>query len=156
MIGHSSGESAAAYACKSISFHDAILVEYARGCAAGRVAGDRNIHGAMMAVGLGPHAIQPYIAATSKGQGMSAIACINSPDAVTVSGDKAAIDALGSKLLQQGVFCHPLPVDVAYHSYHMLRVADIYRHSLATMQPAHSDTSVSFYPTVTGTISTGI
>ena len=156
VIGHSSDEIAAAYACKAISFHDAILVAYARGCAASRIARDKSIHGAMMAVGLGPHAVQPYIAATSKGRGMSAIACINSPDAVTVSGDKAAIDALGSKLQQQGVFCRPLPVDVAYHSYHMLRAADIYRHSLATMQPAHSDTSVPFYSTVTSTISTGI
>ncbi|KAE8385188.1 ketoacyl-synt-domain-containing protein [Aspergillus alliaceus] len=151
VTGHSSGEIAAAYACKAISFRDAILVAYARGCVAGQIAEDKRFNGAMIAVGLGPQAVESYLHASSESDGLVTIACINSPEAVTVSGDKVAVDILEAKLHHDGVFARRLPVDVAYHSYHMLRVADMYRDALATMKAPHSNPDVPFYSSVTGT-----
>ncbi|KAI9035669.1 ketoacyl-synt-domain-containing protein [Aspergillus affinis] len=148
VIGHSSGEIAAAYACKAISFRDAVLSAYARGCAAGQIAADKSVSGAMIAVGLSPHDVQPYISASSEGDGLVAVACINSPEAVTVSGDKDAVDILEGKLQHDGIFCRRLPVDVAYHSYHMMRVTGEYHDALATMEKARSNPAISFFSSV--------
>ncbi|KAE8384005.1 ketoacyl-synt-domain-containing protein [Aspergillus alliaceus] len=156
VTGHSSGEIAAAYACKAISFRDAVLAAYARGCAAGQIAADKGVRGAMIAVGLGPHDVQPYISACSEGDGLAAVACINSLEAVTVSGDKAAIDILEAKLKEDGVFSRRLPVDVAYHSYHMLRVAGEYHDALATMEPACSNPAIAFYSSVSDKLTDGM
>ncbi|KAI9045131.1 type I polyketide synthase [Aspergillus affinis] len=155
VTGHSSGEIAAAYACKAISFRDAVLAAYARGCAAGQIAADNSVRGAMIAVGLGPHDVQPYITASSGGDGLAAVACINSPEAVTVSGDKTAIDTLETKLQEDGIFSRRLPVDVAYHSYHMLRITGQYHDALATMEPARSNPAISFCSSVTGKVADG-
>ncbi|PLB53305.1 ketoacyl-synt-domain-containing protein [Aspergillus steynii IBT 23096] len=155
VTGHSSGEIAAAYACKAISFRDAILAAYARGSAAGQIAADKSVKGAMIAVGLGPHDVQPYISAASEGIGLAAVACVNSPGAVTVSGDNAAIDILETQLRQDGVFARRLPVDVAYHSHHMLRVAGEYHDALATMELARSNSNISFCSSVSGKVTDG-
>ncbi|KAH8195328.1 hypothetical protein TruAng_010496 [Truncatella angustata] len=116
-VGHSSGEMAAAYAAGLLSAEDAIVAAYYRGI----VAKDVNTDGAMMAVGLGGAAVEPYLAEV---QGRVVIACYNSPALVTLSGDSDAIDEVKTKLVADGVFARSVKTNgKAYHSHHMAPVS---------------------------------
>lgn len=85
-------------------------------------------HGAMIAVGLSPDRIEPFFdRLTAKfGQLCVAIACYNSPENLTISGDKHQIDLLKGMLEIEEIFVRKLQVDVAYHSSHMKRIASHY------------------------------
>lgn len=108
VVGHSSGEIAAAYTAGLLTEENAILCAYHRGQAVKR----QNKKGSMAAIGLGSLAVQEYLAA---GAG---IACENSPTSVTISGDADAVhetlEAIKSD--EPDVFTRLLHLDVAYHS----------------------------------------
>ncbi|KAI9932546.1 hypothetical protein MW887_008788 [Aspergillus wentii] len=150
VTGHSSGEIAAAYAGKIVSFRDAMLIAYARGCAVGQLARQNNnpIKGAMIAVGLDVLTAKQYFGRLSDSAGLLTVACVNSPQSVTVSGDEAAIIQLEKILEQESIFVRRLPVDVAYHSHHMLRVAEDYRSALSSLQKPCSNPDVVFHSSV--------
>jgi len=79
VVGHSSGEIAAAYAAGYISLEHAINAAYYRGYViAHEHTGEPK--GMMAAVGLSPVEVAPFL------QPGVAIACENSPRSVTVSG----------------------------------------------------------------------
>ncbi|KAF7524694.1 hypothetical protein G7054_g11326 [Neopestalotiopsis clavispora] len=119
-VGHSSGEMAAAYAAGLLSADDAIIAAYYRGL----VAKDVNTDGAMMAVGLGGAAVEPYLAGV---QGKVVIACYNSPALVTLSGDSDALEQVKTKLVADGVFARSVKTNgKAYHSHHMAPVSAKY------------------------------
>lgn len=103
----------------------------------------------MLAVGLGKAAVQPYMASIETGR--VSVACVNSPQSTTISGDECAIDELKSVLDVKSIFARKLRVDQAYHSHHMQKIAPAY-HS-ACEQTHHNRTrdDVSFFSTVTGT-----
>ncbi len=65
------------------------------------------------------------------------VACVNSPESTTISGDLAAIEALQVILDTASVFNRRLKVDSAYHSHHMEVVAQSYLSSLAEL--SHGD-----------------
>ncbi|KAJ8116655.1 hypothetical protein ONZ43_g4395 [Nemania bipapillata] len=112
-VGHSSGEIAAAYAAGYISASDAIIFAYLRG----KVVSEIRSNGAMMAVGLGAEAVQPYV---SRFDGRITIACHNSPAGVTLSGDSAAIEELQRELESEKIFARLVKTGgKAYHSPHM-------------------------------------
>ncbi|KAI4159807.1 MAG: hypothetical protein LQ342_006318 [Letrouitia transgressa] len=120
-VGHSSGEIAASFAAGFISATEAIIVAYYRG----KVVRDVNTNGAMMAVGLGAEAVEPYLADVD---GKVVIACHNSPMSVTLSGDADALETVKAKLDAQKVFARPVKTGgKAYHSSHMQAVADQYK-----------------------------
>lgn len=82
------------------------------------------VQGAMMAVGISETDAQSFLASLTKGK--VAVACVNSPSSITVSGDAAAIDEL-QELIEKGkLFARKLAVDVAYHSHHMALVGEEY------------------------------
>lgn len=91
----------------------------------------------MMAVGLSEAAVQPYLdqIVDSSSEGILALACVNSPKNVTISGDEHLIQELSATLERDGVFARRLKVPVAYHSLHMARVAGGYRHSIGDLGP---------------------
>nr|ART35027.1 polyketide synthase [Fusarium verticillioides] len=123
-IGHSSGEIAAAFTAGYISEAEAILAAYYRGQAVKYIESA----GAMMAVGLGAGAIAPYLEAHKPGV---VIACHNSPDGVTLSGDVEALKVLEADLKAEGTFARILHTNgKAYHSHHMLSAVDRYEASL--------------------------
>lgn len=116
-IGHSSGEIAAAYAAGAITETQAILAAYFRGVAVGKLTSQ----GTMLAVGLGPDEVEPYL---EKG---IRIACYNSPQSVTLSGDQDAAARVQAKLDADKVFCRAVRTSGrAYHSHHMKEVGGIY------------------------------
>jgi acyl transferase domain-containing protein len=126
VIGHSSGEIAAAYCAGKISRKDAWKLAYFRGYVSSKQI---NRAGAMLAVGTSSEAIQPYLDAIHSQEGRRgklAVACFNSPNNFTVSGDEEEIDILHSSLAKDAVFSKKLAVRNAYHSYHMQDVAETY------------------------------
>lgn len=126
VLGHSSGEIAAAYAAGLVSARDAIIIAYYRG----QVVSELQCVGQMMAIGLGLDAAQ--ILLTQHGlRDQVAVACVNSPENITLSGDSDAIDQLDTALAKTGLFHRKLATDKrAYHSHHMATIGAKYERLL--------------------------
>lgn len=134
--GHSSGEIAAAYCIGALSHRDAVAVAYYRGQASSIITETRqDLKGGMMAVGLGRHDAEDWIGRTDAG--ILVVACVNSPQSVTISGDICAIDQLLSMLEAQKIFARKLKVEVAYHSHHMSEVVSSYHTSISDIEGQH-------------------
>jgi acyl transferase domain-containing protein len=55
------------------------------------------------------------------------VACVNSPESVTISGDVAAIEDIIEHLSAKGIFARKLKTGGrAYHSHHMARIGQNY------------------------------
>ena len=148
VIGHSSGEIAAAYAAGILSHYEALKVAYYRGFVSELSARALASKGAMLAVGLGETEVLPYLLQIQNGK--IAIACINSPSSVTISGDVAGIEELKSRLDAESVFNRRLMVDTAYHSHHMRAISDEYETHLRGLVWKDPDSTTQFWSTVTG------
>ncbi|KAF3905358.1 hypothetical protein AA313_de0209816 [Arthrobotrys entomopaga] len=131
VIGHSSGEVAAAYCKGAISQESAMRIAYYRGLGGAAAAKDPDFVGTMMAVGLGEADILPLLHNLSD----IYIGCINSPNSVTVSGGTEQINALKSILDEKAIFNRKLPVPCAYHSPHMIGVAKKYLRQVDLLSP---------------------
>lgn len=129
VTGHSSGEIAAAYAAGRLTPRQAIVSAYLRGTVISRSSET----GAMIVASLEPSAAQALI--TSKNLDSTVrLACINSPESVTLSGDVESIEVVLSDLQSQGTFARKLKTDgKAYHSHHMARLGQEYEDLLAAM-----------------------
>ncbi|KZF19523.1 hypothetical protein L228DRAFT_214821 [Xylona heveae TC161] len=124
VVGHSSGEIAAAYAAGAFGREAAWKIAYYRGLVSASLMDQK---GAMIAVGLSTADAQSYLNKVhDKLSGELTIACFNSPKSLTISGDEAKVDALKSLLDENRVFARKLNVKNAYHSSHMRAVADEY------------------------------
>ena len=108
VVGHSSGEIAAAYAAGAISKESALVAAYYRGF----VCQNSTEGGGMAVIGLGKTEIQPFLI-----PGVS-IACENSSLSVTVSGNSETLEQAMSAIKSQHdqAFVRKLQVDMAYHS----------------------------------------
>ncbi|KAI5921029.1 putative polyketide synthase [Camillea tinctor] len=127
VIGHSSGEIAAAYAAHLISASQAILAAYFRGYAVEKL----ELDGAMVAVGLSETAARSLIEETGL-TGEIHVACVNSPESVTLSGLRLHIQALVEKAQVQNVFARLLETGgQAYHSPLMERAGTLYQTLIA-------------------------
>lgn len=119
-VGHSSGEIAASYAAGLVSAKEAITAAYYRG----KVTKDVKQGGAMLAVGLGAEAVEPYLTPFA---GNVVVACHNSPSGVTLSGDETALQDLKAKFDAESIFARPVKTNgKAYHSHYMVPVAKKY------------------------------
>ncbi|MDP2390900.1 MAG: SDR family oxidoreductase [Acidobacteriota bacterium] len=105
VIGHSSGEYAAAVSAGLLSLVDAAKVVAARA----RLM-DRMAPGVMAAVGLGEEELRSLLPA-----GLH-IASVNTPALCTVTGDAAALTALEEQLTGRGVMIRRLQTAHAFHS----------------------------------------
>src|ERR1043166_3122066 len=74
------------------------------------------------------------------------IAAVNSPTALTFSGDRSALQKLHTKLEAQGCFARTLQVEVPYHSPHMDSLRDELIASLAAVRPGAA--SCRYYSTI--------
>ncbi len=129
VLGHSSGEIAAAFSAGLISLDAAMAIAYFRGIAARDVLKNTGVKGAMLAIGANAGESQKLLDAA---RGYAVVAAVNSPDSVTVSGDVATIEQIQEQAETKGFFVRRLKVGVAYHSRHMERVAESY---LTSIQP---------------------
>ncbi|KAL8999566.1 MAG: hypothetical protein Q9169_001655 [Polycauliona sp. 2 TL-2023] len=153
VVGHSSGEIAAAFTAGFVSFEAAVAIAYFRGIAAKEILADQGGKGAMLAVGTSAEEAQKLFVSS---KGYAVVAAVNSPSSVTISGDIASIQHIHEQAEKQGLFVRRLKVGVAYHSRAMERVADSYlasieSHCSANVAPAdQQSTKPWFISTVTG------
>lgn len=123
VVGHSSGEIAAAYAAGLLTPEDAIKIAFLRGQAAKELQETAEAGVGMMAVGLGPEDATKYIADSAHAV---QIACFNSPASVTLSGKVEQLNEVKDRLQQDGHFARLLQVNLAYHSKYMSEIGDRY------------------------------
>lgn len=121
VAGHSSGEIAAAVAAGFLTPEQAIKVAYLRGKATSQVS--QGVAVGMMAVGLSKEQVSVYLDQAPHVQ----VACINSPENITLSGARQELLELETKIKNDGHFARILLVDAAYHSEFMASVARKYR-----------------------------
>ena len=159
VVGHSSGEIAAAYAAGMLSFADAMAVSYFRGLLTGQLlaaapTSDKSAapRGAMLAVGASASVVETHIARVGGEHGRVNIACFNSPASVTVSGDEGAVDQLKAALDAEDIFNRKLVTSgAAYHSHHMEAIAERYAAALASLRTRPAESSpVAMVSSVTG------
>ncbi|KAI1339726.1 hypothetical protein F5Y15DRAFT_423599 [Xylariaceae sp. FL0016] len=132
VIGHSSGEIAASYAAGLLTEQEAMIVAYLRG----HVIAENKAKGLMMAVGGSLSTIQPLV---DEYDGAIKIACHNSPESYTLSGDAESILKLKVVLEEAKIFSRVLQTNNnAYHSDHMKALGAAYEHSLDTLMPRKS------------------
>ena len=146
VLGHSSGEVAAAFTAGALSHTEALKVAYYRGLILHHASAISN-KGAMLAVALGEGEVSSHLPKIQSGK--ISIACVNSPISVTVSGDEAAIDDLQHLLDNIPVFSRRLRVDAAYHSHHMRNVADEYYCALEGLSWKNPRPGVKYISSVT-------
>jgi acyl transferase domain-containing protein len=125
VVGHSSGEIAAAYAGGFLSAADAIRVSYYRGL---HVENECSNSGAMAAVQMAYSEAQE-LCQSGCFAGRVVVAASNAPSIVTLSGDADAIQEI-KELLADTTPMKQLHVNHAYHSHHMNRAAESYAKSL--------------------------
>lgn len=113
VVGHSSGEIAAAYAAGLLDRAGAIKAAFYRGRAAVNRQHEAEANAGMLAVGLGVDGVAPFV---EKYAGSVWIACFNSPSSLPISGEKPALKAMSKDIKAAGHFARLLQVDLAYHS----------------------------------------
>lgn len=123
VVGHSSGEIAAAYAAGYLSKEDAIKAAFYRGQAALQQRESSAAVG-MLAAGLGPEEVSKYLQGLDD---VAQIACYNSPSSVTISGSLPALEEIKSRLMADNHFARMLQVNLAYHSRFMAEIGEIYK-----------------------------
>jgi acyl transferase domain-containing protein/NADPH:quinone reductase-like Zn-dependent oxidoreductase len=149
VVGHSSGEVAAAFAAGLLTSSEAIAVAYYRGIA----VTEYGKPGAMMAVGLGPKEVQAYM----MDQPDVVVACHNSPQSVTLSGGADAIVEVHARLSKARVFSRILNTSQnAYHS-HLVKDAgqyyeDSFKSSFAASSSVAATSRVPMYSCINGKV----
>jgi acyl transferase domain-containing protein len=146
VVGHSSGEIAAAYASGAISMAEAVIIAYYRG----RATTEVNQHGGMVAVGLGKDDVTEFL------KDGVVVACENSPQSVTLSGDKVVLQTIMADIRSKNseTFVRELKVEMAYHSHHMKGIGKAYEGLLGTLVHA-GESTVPFYSSVSGNLKMG-
>ena len=128
VVGHSVGEVAAAYVSGALTLDEAVSVIYERSRAQALTAG----LGKMAAIGLGREAAETAIAAIT---GWLEIAAVNSGRSVTVVGAPEALETLGRKMTEAGIFNRVLALDYPFHSRAMDAIEAPLRTALAGLRP---------------------
>ncbi|MGW2188845.1 type I polyketide synthase, partial [Streptomyces sp. NPDC001719] len=138
VIGHSQGEIAAACVAGALSLEDAAKVVALRSKALRALSG----RGGMVSVSLDVEAVEQRL------DGRLAVAAVNGPATVVVSGDNDALDELLAGCEADGIRARRVAVDYASHCAHVEEIEDALLRDLAGINPRPA--SVPFYSTVTG------
>ncbi|KAK5991432.1 Highly reducing polyketide synthase FUM1 [Cladobotryum mycophilum] len=146
VVGHSSGEIAAAYAAGAITKKEAIVLAYYRGLVSSSLP---EKPGGMAAIALGAGATSKFL---TRDCGV-VVAAENSPLSTTISGNLDALRQVVARVNQEqpGVMIRELKVNMAYHSHHMEPLAVTYEQRLLSETGLnYQKPSCTLYSTVTG------
>ena len=147
VIGHSSGEVAAAYACGALSLADATRLVFHRATLQQRRAGS----GRMLAVGLDRTGVEQLLEAGT-GEGSLEIACVNAPANTVVCGPLDDLQPLIAELERRQIQNVLLPGNIAFHSAHMDQIEDDAREAFSFLDKRGFDADAPFVSSVTGAI----
>ena len=152
VVGHSSGEIGAAYAAGMLSAEDSLKAAFYRGeCVKQLKVLYPNLRGAMLAAGISATDAQAYLLEES-GSGKAVIACENSPNSVTISGDETAVSTIQQKLTKKQIFNRKLVVEAAYHSHQMELIEEQYWASIKSLNCGQARNGICMVSAVDGEI----
>ncbi|UED87991.1 SDR family NAD(P)-dependent oxidoreductase [Streptomyces profundus] len=146
VVGHSQGEIAAAVVAGALSLADGARVVALRSRALRALAG----RGGMASVALPVEEVRRRLADWGD---RLAVAAVNGPGAVVVSGDSEALDELLARCEAEGCRARRVPVDYASHSVHVEGIRAELLGVLAGVVPRSG--GVPFCSTVTGGVLDG-
>ncbi|MEV0321971.1 SDR family NAD(P)-dependent oxidoreductase [Streptomyces sp. NPDC050659] len=140
VLGLSNGEIAAAVVAGGLSLADGARVVSLWSKAQARLAG----RGGMISVSAPLASLEPRLAQWGD---RIAVAAVNGPRSVVLSGDIDVIDRLLDELPAEGVTAKRIPVDVAAHSPHIEALREEMLTGLAPIEPRAA--TIPFHSTVT-------
>ncbi|MER7272695.1 type I polyketide synthase, partial [Micromonospora carbonacea] len=141
VVGHSQGEIAAAYVAGALTLDDAAAVVALRSRIIAGIAGD----GGMVSVAT---TADEATATIARWDGRVALAAVNGPTSVVVSGDSAALDELVAHYEARDTRVRRVPVDYASHSAHVEPLREQLLALLAGLAPRTGE--IRFRSTVEG------
>ncbi|TID07622.1 Compactin diketide synthase mokB [Colletotrichum higginsianum] len=144
VVGHSSGETAAAYASGAITAEEAILIAYHRGQITRIIKAAHE--GGMAAVGLGRKQVERFL------RPGVIVGCENSPSNVTLSGEADVLQEILLEIRSRHpeIVARSLRVECGYHSQHMESAAGDFTSRLEGLSLQNKSPRVPFYSSVTG------
>jgi acyl transferase domain-containing protein/acyl carrier protein len=146
VVGHSMGESAAAWASGALSLEDAVSVICSRSRLMQRTSGQGLMAVAELSMDQAAALAQQY-------DGRLSVAANNSSLSTVLSGDPDAIEDALRQLTEREVFCRRIKVDVASHSAQMEPLRAELEQSLCGLRPRAG--SIRLYSTTSGQIEDG-
>ncbi|WP_435103793.1 amino acid adenylation domain-containing protein [Arhodomonas sp. AD133] len=129
IVGHSAGEMAAAHVAGALNLPDALYGAYHRGRLLDRATGT----GTMLAAGI---SAEEAASITAEYDGRVSLAAVNSPSAITLSGEADALARIARSLEARERFCRLLPVEVPYHGPQMEAIREELLDALGELRPA--------------------
>ena len=155
VVGHSSGEVAAAYASGALSLADATHLVYHRATQQQRVAGS----GRMLAIGLDRAGVEEFledlgVAVRHDGarSGLVEIACENSPANTVLCGKQADLTPVMAELERRGLQNRLIPGNIAFHSSAMDLLEGDVLDALAFLDNGASEAEAPMVSSVTGNV----
>ncbi|MGA2165152.1 MAG: acyltransferase domain-containing protein [Solirubrobacteraceae bacterium] len=141
VVGHSQGEIAAAHVAGALSLHDAARVSALRSRALTAIAG----HGGMVSLALD---VERTNALLERWGDRIALAAVNSPSSVVVSGETDALTELLQACAEQEIRARQIPVDYAAHSPRVEELREELHGACAPATPRTGE--LPFHSAVTG------
>ncbi|WUF42376.1 SDR family NAD(P)-dependent oxidoreductase [Streptomyces europaeiscabiei] len=141
VVGHSQGEIAAACAAGALTLEDGARVVALRSRAITRIAGT----GGMMSVPLSAEDTRARMAPWAD---RLAVAAVNGPATVVVSGEAEALDELHAALTADGIRARKVDVDYGSHSAQVEAIRDTVLDALDGITPR--DAEIPFRSSLTG------
>ena len=145
VMGHSVGEIAALCVAGGLTLDDAVKLIAARG----RLMQALPAGGAMTSV-MAPEA--RVLEAVSAWSDQVAVAAVNAPEQVVISGAAAAVEEIASQFVAQGIKTKPLTVSHAFHSPLMRPMVAEFRTVVSGIR--FQKPALQFVSCVTGTLAT--
>ena len=153
VLGHSSGEVAAAYACGALSLKEATRLVFHRSNLQQKTAGS----GRMLAIGSDRTGIEKLLDELGisfrnhSNQNVQAeVACVNAPASIVVCGKEDVLMLLVEELNRRNRQSSLLPGNIAFHSSAMNSIFDESLKALAFLDDCAFDLDTPFVSSVTG------
>ena len=160
VVGHSSGEVAAAYASGALSLAEATRLVFHRATLQQHTAGS----GRMLAIGLDRTGVQELLQSLGMsfqfgedgeaGHTAVEIACENAPANTVVCGKEAALRTVMEELDRRRLQNALLPGNIAFHSTAMEPIREATLAALSFLDDCGSDPDIPFVSSVTGEVTT--
>ena len=152
VVGHSSGEVAAAYACGALSLAEATHLVFHRATLQQRVAGS----GRMLAIGFDRPGVEELLDALQipfrpeEGPAAVEIACENAPASTVICGRESALQPIMEELDRRNLQNRLIPGNIAFHSSAMDPIKDDALAALSFLDDCSLDADVPLVSSVTG------